>query len=375
MARRRQMRIDPSAFLQQQEDGGMGDLETLMKLLGLGEGQGEQERLNKAQQSQQAYYEGLIGQQQAAGGRAEQELADRRAEAKAAGEERLAAAALRKLQEEELINARNRDIQYKKDALAQAAMEKALEGVTDPKERQAIIGNFNPEAAAAFQKGEEAKKGIATEKFSKELGKAYKTAGEKGTTKGITGFLEQQEKTNPYYEELLKSADWPALNAGLPAPQPGILDRLLGAISGKSVPTPPPPVGQGGATPVEGRRRYGSVPGQETTGKPLTEIIGLQDPLRYIREQAKPPVEVVPEKPFSYEEGYPSAQPNYMSGIQTPLPMDVINRIESDPRYMSAEQELLKSAMDWWNKGAPAPSGGPSAMPPRILPLGQMAPF
>jgi hypothetical protein len=355
---------------------GLGDLETLMGLLGLGEGQRKEETAAKSQQAQQAYYEGLIGQQSAQSATELEKLGITKSEAAAQAAERLEAAKLRNLQQQELEGARNRDIQYKEDALAQGAMEKALEGVTDPKERQLIIGNFNPRAAAAFQKGEEAKKEIATGKFKKGLEQAYKAAGEKGRPGDVAKYVETQ-KAIPGIEEIMQdpSVRWQELNQGLPAPQPGFLDRLLGAIGGKSVPAPPPPVGQGGVTPIEGRRGYGAVPGVATTGKPLTEIIGLQDPLRYIREQPKPPVEVVTEKPFSYEEGYPSAQPNYMSGIQTPLPMDVINRIESDPRYMSAEQELLKSAMDWWNKGAPAVAGGPSAMPPRILPLGQMAPF
>jgi hypothetical protein len=346
---RRQFYIEPKAFAQG-DGGGLKDLATLMGLLGLGEGQGKEERQSREQQAQQAYYEGLIGQQAAAGGRAEQELADRRTEAKAAGEERLAAAALRKLQEEELGKARERDTQFKEDTLAQAAMEKALEGVSDLKERQAIIGNFNPRAAAAFQKGEEAKKGIATGKFKKGLEQAYKTAGEKGRPGDVAKYLETQ-KAIPGIEEIMQdpSIGWQALNQGMPAAQPSWLSRMLGGGG-----TPAPAVGQGSVPPPalaqSGRRGYGAVPGQETSGKPLTEIIGLQDPFRYMRGQPKPPVEVVTEKPFSYEEGYPSAQPNYMSGIQTPLPMDVINRIESDPRYQSAESQLLKSAMDWWNK-------------------------
>jgi hypothetical protein len=77
------------------------------------------------------------------------------------------------------------------------------------------------------------------------------------------------------------------------------------------------------------------------------------------------PVAVPQEAAFAYEEGYPSAQPDYMYGIQTPIPADVINRVEADPRYMTAEQELLMKLRNWW---------GGNQEPVSALNVGEYAP-
>lgn len=364
MARRRQMRIDPSVFLQQQGGGDeASQLAMAMEMLGFGKGQEGvrgQLALGREQLQEEAGYHGR-GQDIE-----EKRLAEETK--RTAGQE-----AFNQWVKEQEIERQKEERKYRADQLAGESMKGRLDvaktmmsdtGIPIA-DRQKMWAQFDPAIKDMLAAGAEQADKTKVEELLPKLQAVYAKGAPKGELEALLAGYPKNILQRP-------EIDWQKEAQGIPAAQPGWLSRIFGG--GAGTPTAPP-VGQGGITPVQGRRGYGTVPGQETTGKPLTEIIGLQDPLRYIREQPKPPVEVVTEKPFSYEEGYPSAQPNYMSGIQTPLPMDVINRIESDPRYMSAEQELLKSAMDWWNKGAPAPSGGPSAMPPRILPLGQMAPY
>ena len=357
MARRRDG-IDPMAFVTQQEgDGGLKDLGVLMGLLGLGPGEEEEGRLAKGQQAQQAYYEGMIGQQAAAGGRAEQELADRRAEAKAAGEERLAAAALRKLQEQELIDARSRDIQYKEDTLAQTAMEKALEGVNDPKERQAIIGNFNPRAAAAFQKGEEAKKGIATGRFKKGLEQAYKTAGEKGRPGDVAKYLKTQEVI-PGMEEIMQdpSVEWQRLNQGMPAPQPGWLSRMFGD-GGAGTPAAVAPSSfrpiapENFSTPLSGSMGMAAAPQLPPVPPPVDKVMEVAG---VTGRNAAPP--------FVYEPGGPSAMPGV---VQQPGFLENFLKQISDYTASRPERVPVERYPYPIGHGVPPTVGGP--IDPRLL--------
>jgi hypothetical protein len=65
---------------------------------------------------------------------------------------------------------------------------------------------------------------------------------------------------------------------------------------------------------------------------------------------------------FEYLPGYPSAQPNYMYGIQTPLPGEIQARYDQDPAYMTVEQEILRSIFGNRPPGPAAPPGQSSRL-------------
>jgi hypothetical protein len=288
-------------FVNQQQGGGGGlkDLATLMGLLGLGEGQGEEERQSKAQQAQQAYYEGLIGQQVAAGGREQEKLGMTKAEAAAAAKERLAAEEARQetrryQQEATLrdIKARESEEGYKNFAQIMASPDYTQE------EKRRIASKRSPEAAAVEAEIKKEK----GEKFTAGLEEAYKGAAK--NPKSIAAFLESQ-KAIPDYEEMLKSVDWQRLNQGMPAPQPGLLSRLLGG-GGAGTPAVSA-VGQGGVWQHQ-------IPQATEFRRPEEE-----QQVALPTESVPPSVDKVMEvagvtgrnaaPPFVYEPGGPSAMP------------------------------------------------------------------
>jgi hypothetical protein len=342
--------IQPRARATQQEGEGTKDLEVLMELLGLGSGQGKEETAARSQQAQQAYYEGLIGQQKAQSATELEKLGITKSEAAAAAKERLAAEAARRGTEAFQRDAALRDIQAKEDAQAIATLREIM-GSTDftKEEKRAAAMKVNPRVAAGIQEEMATAKKGRQEKFTAGLEKAYEGVGK--DPKAIATFLKNQEAM-PDYEEMLKSADWQRLNQGMPAPQPGLLSRLFGGGAGAGTQTAV--TAPGSAMPV------GSAP-------PLNPALAKGEAGR---RASLARTTVQPEAEFEYLPGYPSAKPDYMYGIKTPIPADVVNRIETDPRYQSAEAELVKGAMDWWNKRGETPfrsmAGGPSAMPPTI---------
>jgi hypothetical protein len=344
---RPQFNIKPKAQ-QQQGGGGFKDLASLMELLGLGSEQGletrKEETAAKSQQALQAYYEGLVGQQKA--GTEAQTATEREKlglqEKQLAAQERAALAA-------ELAQREAKEFQQQATLRDIAAkdlpkLQEALAG-RDAEEKEILL------KAANVKEGLEEIAKKRQGKFTTGLGKAYE--GFAKDPKAIAAFLKAQEN-KPGYEEMVKSADWQTLNQGLPAAQPGLLSRLFGgagtpaAVTASSV--GPATVGNYGpmAAPEAPEYRYG------TGTRVIPAVGGIEKPV------------TVPAE-FRYEEGYPSAKPNYMYGIKTPIPADVINRVESDPRYRSAEQDVLLAIKDWWNRER-APSEAINAVGSEVTP-------
>jgi hypothetical protein len=54
----------------------------------------------------------------------------------------------------------------------------------------------------------------------------------------------------------------------------------------------------------------------------------------------------------------------------TESPVDITNRIESDPRYQSAEVNTLNAIKDWWNKVGLEPMTSPAVAPEAVSPRG-----
>jgi hypothetical protein len=346
--------IQPKALQQQGGGGGLKDLGVLMGLLGLGPEQDEQERLNKAQQTQQAYYEGMIGQQQAAGRRSQEELDIRRGELTAAAEERKAAAqeriAAEKFRQEQLIReaqAKESEEEYKNFVQIMASPDYT------PAEKRRIASKRSPGAAAVEAEMKKERVG----EFTKGLEDVYK----KGP-KQIATYLKNQEAI-PGMKEVMQDPGirWAELNAGMPAAQPGFLSRLLGggsereravATAAKVAPVPAgeasvspstvvPNVPMGGAVPrpmaftgyepaVEGpiRGGYGAVPGGAAGTPPLDILMNVlasrEIPSRPGYYTPRTPVEVPPAA-FESMAGGPSAMP---PGVQPQVPLnDLLSKL------------------------------------------------
>lgn len=413
MARRRDY-IDPMAFVNQQQQGGGGlkDLASLMGLLGLGEGQGEEERQSKAQQALQAYYEGQIAQQAAAGGRSKEELDIRRGELTGAAEERKAAAQERSAAEKYRQEQAAREIQAKEDLAAVNTLNQIM-GSTDftKEEKRAAAMKVNPRVAAGIQEEMAAAKKGRQEKFTTGLEGAYK--GFAKDPKTIAAFLKTQGAV-PDYAEMLKSADWQALNQGMPAAQPGWLSRMFGggsereravaaaakvappAVAGEAsvspsvVPAAPRPMAFTGYEPVvEGpiRRGYGAVR-EGTVGGPalpelLSKALGLAAPpstgrgyytpnAPIVEAPVGPPVDKVMEvagvtdrnaaAPFVSAPGGPSAMPGVVQqpGFLENFLKQISDYGASRPERVPAERYPYPIG-----HGVPPPMGGP--IDPRLL--------
>ena len=217
------------------------------------------------------------------------------------------------------------------------------------------------------EKSTAAKKGIFEENVAAGLAKyqkatpkereAYaKTPGAFGTATGLPQDI---------YDEVLKRANMQVAQPGAPAAaSPGEGRLPLSRFAEQNVPTAPSSdifseTGVRIGPPLVDARDYSKFPGsvedliRASSGQPLPE-------LQFV--QPRQPVANAPAPAPSnfYEEGYPSAKPDYMYGIQTPVAADVINKYANDPRFTPVEDELMAKLKGWWNQPkAPVASGLP----------------
>ena len=326
MARRRQMRIDPSVFLQQQGGGDeASQLAMAMEMLGFGKG----EQLGRGrlglEREQLAADIGLKGRGQDI-------------------EERKLAAEIKKAEAQEEFNnwvkaktleGQEEERKYKADELLSKAQQsrdvlnaRILEFETDADKRRALIGAMSPEAQAGYTKLEAVQQNKLAGDVLKNVQAAYKTGNKGQIETALTG-VPQEILQRPEFE-------WQKWNQGMPGPQPGFWERLrnLGGSEkeravAEAAKVAPPPSGPAPSTvspttrpmvftgyeaPVEGpvRRGYGAAPGGDVgpaLPELLAKILGPAAPPSSGRGYYTPqtPVEVPPA--FDYMAGGPSAMP------------------------------------------------------------------
>ena len=332
MARRRQQYEDEDeAYFAQQEDP---RARTAMQLLGMMQEMGksaESRAINERQQAAlEAYQQGQLEHSAAQERRLMETLAEsKRSEAeketirqRELGEERAHRAEREKKEDEEKATKAAKEA---KDDAVEAIDKLVSRQVITPEEARARYDKLDPEMA-------EVAKGIKAQGLAKKVESGreiYKTASPKQRAmykkdpSGLGGadvlaVLEQEEQAAASKEHGA-TGSWEDT-----APRPRLEPTVNESVGyGRAPQTVAPQVYDYGGT------------------RTVPPVGGITEP-----------VTVPQETEFAYEEGYPSAQPNYGYGlVNQPVAADVINRYEGDPRFMTAEEELFRKAMNLFGGG------------------------
>jgi hypothetical protein len=219
-------------------EGGLEGISALMTLLGIGPKYAEEERKLGLDEMRlmlaQAEAERAVAESARARGLEERKFGleeeKAREAATALAEERAARKETSEYQRESAL----RDIKAREDALEIARIDKIMSApdtVISPTEKKRAIANASPTVRKAYEEEEAARKGTEVGKFKKGLEAQYKTGKPETVQKFLAAKQKEAEMTGREegLEELLRdpSINWQALNAAMPAPQPGFFSRLF----------------------------------------------------------------------------------------------------------------------------------------------------
>jgi hypothetical protein len=283
MARRRQMRIDPSVFLQQQGGDEKSQMEMAMEMLGFGRGEGQargQLQLGREQLQEQAGYHGRG-----------QDIEEKRL--KAETERTAAQEAFNNWLKQQEVTRQKEEREYRANQLlsekqkSRDTLNSKLIEFAAPEDRPGLMAEMSEEAQQFELKKQAMKQNQIARTTLQSVQQAYKTGDPKQIQAAIAA-VSPEILQRPEFE-------WEKWNQAMPAPKPGLLERLMHlggsekerATAEAAKVAPPPTEGTvGGATPrpmaftgyeppVEGpvRRGYGAVPGGENIGPALPELL------------------------------------------------------------------------------------------------------